>query len=256
MNSLESLCLPPEISAGLSPRSGAGADRARTVLVVEDEEDIRELVGLHLRRQGYRVVYAADGREGWRQALAERPALIVLDVMMPGLDGLSLLALVRKHPALRATHIVMLSARDSEEDVLRGLEGGAVDYVRKPFQVKELVARVRAVLRRCCEEAEGEIVEHPPLRIDVAGYRATLDGRPLALTAMEFSLLHALAAQPLRVLSRAQLLGPDADRDSAGRNVDVHIRSLRRKLSPYEGLIDTVRGVGYRFLPHGARAAA
>jgi len=242
----------PALSTSPFASPAPAAERVRSVLVVEDEDDIRDLVGHHLRKNGYAVSYAGDGRAAWDRLIAERPALVVLDLMLPGLDGLSLLALMRKTQALKSTRAIILSARGDEEDVLRGLERGAVDYMTKPFNVKELVARVKAVLRRAGDQTDDDVIEHAPLRIEPAGHRATLDREPLELTSMEFALLHALASQPLRVLSRAQLLGQDDSRETAGRSIDVHIRSLRKKLGAHDRFIDTVRGVGYRFVPRAA----
>ena len=243
----------PPVQLPARPRE----DSSRHILVVEDEQDIQTLLCYHLRKQGFEVESAIDGRAAWDRLLARRPALVVLDLMLPKLDGLSLLSLMRQNPALRATQVVILSARSEEEDVLKGLELGALDYVRKPFQVKELVARVKAMLRRAHETPAEDAIERPPLRIEPASHRATLDGRPLPLTTMEFALLSALASQPLRILSRPQLMNqaPDNGRETSGRNIDVHIRSLRKKLAPHDDLIETVRGSGYRFLPHSNRPA-
>ena len=249
--------MPTHSFPNFAPVSATRArdDAAREILVVEDEQDMQTLLCYHLRKQGYEVESAFDGRAAWERLTARRPALVVLDIMLPKLDGLSLLALMRQQPALRSTQVLILSARSEEEDVLKGLELGALEDVRKPFQIKELVARVKAMLRRAQDSASDDLIERPPLRIEPASHRAALDGRPLALTTMEFTLLTALAAQPFRELSRSQLMNqaPEGGREGTGRNIDVHIRSLRKKLAPHDDLIETVRGSGYRFLPRSDR---
>ena len=223
------------------------------ILLVEDDPSIREVTALGLRAAGFTVTTAADGAEGldcWR---ADRPDLVLLDVMLPRLDGLEVLRAIRREAT---TPVVMLTARADTIDVVVGLESGADDYVRKPFEMPELVARVRAALRRRVAEPAGadepvEAVVLGPLRIDTAGRTVALDGREVSLTRTEFDLLLELARQPGRVLARDALLyhvwGYDFLGDS--RLVDVAIGRLRAKVESdpaVPALILTVRGAGYK----------
>jgi phosphate regulon transcriptional regulator PhoB len=229
----------------------------RTILVVEDEKDIRELVRFHLEHEGYVVREADSGETALRQIAAERPALVVLDLMLPGTDGLEVCRRVRGAEATRALPIIMLTARAEEVDRVLGLELGADDYITKPFSPRELVARVRAVLRRSHGEdipPPHEVFERGRLRVDFDTYEVFLDGQPANLSLREFELLKFFLQHPYRVYDRLQLLdlvwGQDVHVEP--RTVDVHIRRLRKRIERNDAspeLIVTVRGVGYKFNP-------
>lgn len=222
------------------------------ILVIEDEPDILELVEYNLRREGYEVRTASDGEAGLQQARRDVPHLILLDLMLPNIDGLEVCRKLREDSATRAIPIVMVSARGEESDVVLGLELGAEDYVTKPFSPRVLIARVRAVLRRSTRTAEQERaqrIERGPLRIDATKHQATIGEDEIELTATEFRLLFFLASHPGRVFTRDHLVSRVVG-DMAivtPRNIDVHVRSIRKKLGDHRELIETVRGVGYRF---------
>ncbi|HET9948319.1 MAG TPA: response regulator transcription factor [Longimicrobiales bacterium] len=224
---------------------------ASRVLVVEDDYAIARVVRRYLEREGYAVALAGDGATGLRSALAEPPDLIVLDWMLPGLDGPEFLRRLRERSA---APVIMLTARVEEADRVAGLELGADDYVTKPFSPRELVARVKAVLRRLNGPgAEGaRPVRAGPLVIDPVRRSARLAGRELDLTTLEFDLLHCLASHPGRVWTRDELLARVWGEGFTGvdRVVDVHVHNLRRKVQAAHAgteLLGTVRGVGYRF---------
>jgi phosphate regulon transcriptional regulator PhoB len=228
------------------------------VLVVEDEPDIRNLVVLHLTREGFRCRTCANGVDALREVRAASPDLIVLDLMLPGLDGLEVCRRLRGDPATATIPIIMLTAKVDEVDRVVGLEIGADDYVAKPFSPKELVARVRAVLRRARAPVPAAVLESGGLRLDPARHLVTLDERSLALTPKEFDLLQALMESVGRVLSREHLLervwGYAHAEDIESRTVDVHVRRLRAKLGPDGRRIATVTGVGYRLEPEEGRS--
>jgi DNA-binding response OmpR family regulator len=225
-----------------------------TVLVVDDEPTIVEVVGTYLERAGFEVERAMDGLEALRLTELHRPDLVVLDLMLPGLDGFEVLRRLRERPG-KPVAVIMLTARGEESDRLVGLRHGADDYVVKPFSPAELVARVEAVLRRVSpppEEDDAPPIEHGPLRIEPASRRAFLDGAELDLTMREFDLLAYLAARPGRVFSRDQLMEAvwESPFFTDTSTVTVHVRRLRAKLGddPSEPrFIETVWGVGYRF---------
>jgi two-component system response regulator ResD len=228
-----------------------------TVLVVDDEATIVEIVSRYLERAGYETYGAADGPEALRLAELHRPDLVVLDLMLPGLDGIEVMRRLQERPG-RRTAVILLTARGEESDRLIGLRRGADDYVVKPFSPAELVARVEAVMRRVSPPEEGEAeeppIEHGPLRVEPATRRAFLDGEELMLTQREFDLLAFLAARPGRVFSRDQLMEMVWEYPffTDTSTVTVHIRRLRAKLGddPAEPrFIETVWGVGYRFQP-------
>jgi phosphate regulon transcriptional regulator PhoB len=223
------------------------------ILVVEDEPDIRNLIVLHLTREGFRCRTAAGGGQALAEVRARRPDLVILDLLLPEVDGLEVCRRLRADPATAALPIIMLTARTEEVDRVVGLEMGADDYVAKPFSPRELVARARAVLRRA-RGVEGE----RPLRVggvtlDPARHAVTVDGAAVSLTPREFDLLHALMEAGGRVLSREHLLGRVWGYARAGeiesRTVDVHVRRLRAKLGPEGRRVTTIKGVGYRFEP-------
>lgn len=221
------------------------------ILVVEDEEDIQELVRYNLAKEGYPVATVDSGEEGLKQARAKRPDLIILDLMLPGMDGLEVCKLLKNEPKTQHIPIVMLTAKGEESDVVSGLELGADDYITKPFSPKVLIARIRAVLRRRVSEApedESTVTIHD-LVIHPGRHEVLVKGKPLTLTFTEFKLLHLLARRPGWVFTRYQIVNAVKGDDYAvtDRAVDVQIVGLRRKLGPAGKYIETVRGVGYRF---------
>jgi two-component system alkaline phosphatase synthesis response regulator PhoP len=218
-----------------------------TILIVDDEPKITRLVADYLERSGFTVSVAHDGGEALMRARTERPALVVLDLGLPGLDGLDVTRQLRRDGDVP---ILMLTARDDETDRIIGLELGADDYVTKPFSPRELVARVRAILRRR-DRATSEVLRAAALVLDVPRMRLEVDGRPVELTATEFSLLAAMAREPGRVFTRSQLL--DAVHgmaiESYERAIDAHVKNIRRKIEPdprHPRHLLTVYGVGYR----------
>jgi len=223
------------------------------VLIVEDEPAIRELLAVNLRHAGFEPVHAHDVATARRLIDAALPDLLILDWMLPDQPGVELARRLRADPRTRALPIIMLTARSAETDTLHGFEAGADDYVTKPFSPKELVARVRAMLRRRAPEASDEPVEVAGLRLEPQTFRVIGDARVLRMGPTEFRLLHYLMRNVDRVLSRAKLLdGVWGDHVFIEeRTVDVHIRRLRLALQPsgHDRLIETVRGGGYRFLP-------
>lgn len=224
---------------------------ATAILVVDDEEEILELVEYHLAREGYKVITTTTGENALRIAEKERPDLIILDLMLPGVDGLQVCKILKNSPQTKASAIVMLTAKGEEADIVVGLELGADDYITKPFSPRVLTARIRSVLRRKKTAAEaGSALQFAGIYIDPDRHMVLLDDRPVDLTATEFRLLHFLAMRPGWVFTRDQIV--DSVRGEnypvTSRSVDVHIVSLRRKLGKYGDRIATVRGVGYRFL--------
>jgi phosphate regulon transcriptional regulator PhoB len=221
------------------------------VLVVEDEPDILALIVHHLSKDGFRCRTATDGPEALARLRAALPDLIVLDLMLPGIDGLELTRRLRAEPAWAAVPIIMLTAKADEVDRVVGLEIGADDYIAKPFSPKELLARVRAVLRRARPSEATRVFEGGGIALDPARHRVTVAGVPVDLTPKEFDLLHALMGSAGRVLSREFLLnrvwGYARADEIESRTVDVHVRRLRAKLGDAGGRIATVKAVGYRF---------
>ncbi len=219
---------------------------SKTILVIDDEPKIVEICRDYLTAAGFAVVTANDGLKGLALARKERPDLIVLDGMMPQMDGLDVIRELRRESQ---TPIIMLTARVEESDKLVGLELGADDYITKPFSPRELVARTRTVLRRAAGlAATAEVIRAGDLTLDRARYIAAWPDREVALTPTEFEILATLAGQPGRIFSRAQLLtiARGVAFESYERAIDSHIRNLRRKLEPGEYII-TVHGVGYKF---------
>lgn len=233
--------------------SGGSLSAGERILVVDDEPDITALVAYHLAKGGFRVSTAASGADALRAVKEERPALVVLDRMLPGMSGDDVLALMRAEPDQRDIPVLMLTARREEADRIRGLALGADDYLTKPFSTHELVLRVAAILRRARSNGSiGDIVAVGPLQIDRAHHRVSLAGRPIDLTATEFKLLLTLALRRGRVQSRTQLLEDvwEAAPDVQTRTVDMHVQRLRSKLGNDVDLIETVRGFGYRLRPN------
>jgi two-component system phosphate regulon response regulator PhoB len=220
------------------------------ILVVDDEPDLLELIDTNLTGAGFSVTSAANGREALKQARALKPHLIILDIMLPEMDGLEVCKMLRRDPATRSVPIVILTARASEIDRVLGLELGADDYITKPFSVRELVLRVKKLLsRQAPREPEAGHIQFAGLHIDSLRHRVVFQGRTLDLTLTEFKLVALLAERRGRVQSREQLLrdvwGYNSVIDT--RTVDTHMRRLRAKLGPAAKMLDTVRGVGYRF---------
>ena len=234
----------------------AGGER---ILVVDDEPDIVALVAFHLAKAGFRVGTAATGADALAAARAERPALIVLDLMLPGMSGFEVLEQLRADEATRDIAVLMLTARREEPDRIRGLSLGADDYLTKPFSPQELVLRVGAILRRVAAGGAqpSDILTVGPLAINRAEHRVSVDGRALDLTATEYKLLVILAERRGRVQARSRLLEAvwEAAPDIQTRTVDMHIQRLRTKLGAAGEMIETVRGFGYRLKGSDARAS-
>ena len=245
-------------------------EKEKTVLIVEDEKDIRELIEYNLGKQGFRTESAADGAEALRKIREGRAGLVVLDLMLPGIDGMELCRLIKSDPAeaVRRLPVIMLTARSDEIDKVLGLELGADDYITKPFSTRELIARVRAVLRRYEAPGAGEAAGEPPgkiiktdeLVIDAEKYTVKKRGRLLDLSAVEFKLFLYLVRRPGRIMSRDFLLDAVWGNESyvEPRTVDVHIRRLREKVEDDPSnprYILTKRGVGYFFTEKAEKGA-
>ncbi len=224
-----------------------------TILIIDDEPNIIELARLYLEREGFKVIYAGRGREGLDLIVASPPNLVILDVMLPDIDGFEVLKRLRKSSKVP---VLMLSARREDVDKIVGLEMGADDYLTKPFNPHELLARVKAVLRRSQQAATSEVIELGRLKIDVERHEATAGGSPIELRAKEFALLLALVKQPGVVFSREKLLNQVWGYDFYGdtRTVDVHINHLRDKLEGSGVDIETLRGTGYKIVVREASA--
>lgn len=228
----------------------AEAVATRRILVVDDEPDITGLLAYHLAKAGYRVITAANGTDALKSVRDERPDLVVLDLMLPGLSGYDVLAELRRHEVTREVGVILLTARKDEPDRIKGLTLGADDYLAKPFSPQELVLRVGAVLRRLAAPAAapGGRLSAGPVSLDESTHRVTVEDRDVELTATEFKLLRTLMAREGRVQGRTQLLQSvwQAQPDIQTRTVDMHVQRLRAKLGKAGDWIETVRGVGYR----------
>ena len=228
--------------------------QGKTILIIEDEAALVAALSYNLRREGYSVASASDGPEGLRLARSERPALVILDLMLPGTDGIDVCRRLRSQSTVP---ILILTAKSDEVDKIVGLEVGADDYMTKPFSVRELLARVRALLRRVEMEREAappDVVELADLHLDLRGRQASKGGRELALKPKEFDLVAFLARHPRQVFSREQLLDEVWGFEFAGasRTVDVHVRWLRQKIEDEPSRpvhLLTVRGSGYKLVP-------
>jgi two-component system phosphate regulon response regulator PhoB len=220
------------------------------ILVVDDEPEAVELVEFNLKQAGFDVVTAEDGAEALKKARAALPSLVVLDLMIPEVDGLEVCKILRRDPATAALPIIMLTAKAAEIDRILGLELGADDYITKPFSPRELVLRIRKILARGRGEASEPQFKFGDLLIDSGRHLVSWRGKPIELTATEFKLLSVLAQRRGRVQSRDQLLRDVWEYNSLidTRTVDTHMRRLREKLGPAAKFLDTVRGVGYRFV--------
>jgi len=221
------------------------------IVIVEDEEDILELLRYHLTREGYSVTTATDGEQALKIISQKMPALVLLDLMLPGLNGLELCRSLKKEPRTAAIPIMMVTAKNEESDVVVGLELGADDYIMKPFSMKVLVARVHAILRRRKQsvvDTDATIRIHD-LVINPGRHEVLIKGKPVEMTFSELRILHLLARRPGWVMTREQIVDAVRGEDYAvtDRSVDVQIVGLRKKLGPRAEYIETVRGVGYRF---------
>jgi DNA-binding response OmpR family regulator len=224
------------------------------VLIVEDEEDILNLLRFNLQKSGFDVITSGDGREAMELARRHAPDLVLLDIMLPGLDGFEVCRELKSDPKTRLTPVIMLTARGEEVDRIVGLELGADDYVVKPFSPRELTLRVKAVLRRGdAGETGGSPWQRDGMKVDFERHIAEVNGRDVALTATEFKLLTEIIQARGKVLTRDSLLSRvwGYEFDGYARTVDTHVRRLRQKLGPYANFVETVRGVGYRFREEG-----
>ncbi|MEY4214772.1 MAG: hypothetical protein RL458_2998 [Pseudomonadota bacterium] len=223
-----------------------------TILVVEDERPLAETLVYNLSKEGYDVHLASDGQEGLRKAQSLLPDLVVLDLMLPVIEGLEVCRQLRAGNRTRTIPVLMLTARGEEVDEVVGFQVGADDYVTKPFKIKPLLQRIRALLRRkiAVESSSGDHLQSHGIEIDRLQHRVLVDGHEARLTPTEFRLLWALLKQPGRAFSRPDLMGAGMGDDAfvLERTVDVHIKALRQKLGRHAARIETVRGVGYRFL--------
>jgi two-component system alkaline phosphatase synthesis response regulator PhoP len=221
------------------------------IIVVDDEENIRELVRYNLAQEGYRVTTVGSGEEALHHVHTNLPDLIILDLMLPGIDGLDVCRELKNDSKTAHIPIVMLTVKGEESDIVIGLELGADDYITKPFSPKILLARLKAVLRRRKSEPIGEtdVLTFGDLMIHPGRYEVSVQGKPVKLTSTEFRILHLMARRPGWVFTRYQIVDAARGEDAAvtDRSVDFHITSLRRKLGPCSDYIETVWGVGYRF---------
>lgn len=222
----------------------------KKILIIEDQQNIIELIRFNLEQEGYQVDYALDGEAGIEKIKGDDFDLVILDLMLPKLDGISLCQMLRKQPEYQKLPIIMLTAKSTELDKVLGLEVGADDYVTKPFSVRELMARVKALLRRTDETTSDGILTVGDIVINSEEFTVTKDGEPVELTLKEFMLLKFLAENRGRVLTRSFLLDKIWGYEYFGesRTVDVHIRHLRSKLGDDDSLIKTVRGIGYKIV--------
>jgi len=222
-----------------------------TILVVDDEDDIRELLKYNLEREGYTVTAVATGEDALRTARSKVPNLIVLDLMLPGVDGLDVCKILKNDPRTSHIPIMMVTAKGDEADIVTGLEVGADDYVTKPFSPRVLIARIRAVLRKKAMVVAGDrsSIRIHDIVIDPARHQVLVKGKPVQLTATEFRILHVLARRPGWVLTRYQIVDAVHGQNYpvTDRSVDVQIAGLRKELGQAGKHIQTVRGVGYRF---------
>jgi two-component system, OmpR family, alkaline phosphatase synthesis response regulator PhoP len=220
------------------------------ILVIDDEKDLIELVRYNLEKEGFQVREARDGESGLAAALQESPDLILVDLMLPGMDGLDVCRVLRTDKRTTRIPIIMLTAKSAESDRVLGLELGADDYVTKPFSPRELIARIKAVLRRTsAAQGHSEVIRRGELSIDLARRTVTCAAESIVLTATEFRMLQFFAMHPGRVFSRSELIDGVLGRDVVveDRTIDVHITGLRKKLGECGDWIETVRGFGYRF---------
>ena len=228
-----------------------GTHLTRSILIVEDEKEIRDLLAHYLRKEGFHPLVARDGEEGFSRARSDKPDMILLDILLPKMDGLELLRKIRADRDIARTPVAMLTAKGDETDRIVGLELGADDYIPKPFSPREVVARIKAILRRTRKEAEEideKVLEYGGLQLDVARHEVRFKGKAVSLTSKEFRILQALLSAPGRVLSRESILKKVWGEGTyvIDRTVDVHIAKLRQKIPFLSDAIETVKDVGYR----------
>jgi DNA-binding response OmpR family regulator len=254
----------------ITTQGPAGRSRSRTstdpvlnvmskpkILIVEDDRSLADVLRYNLQQAGYEVIMASDGQDGLAQAQLKSPDMIILDLMLPVIDGLEVCRQIRSDPATRDIMVLMLTAKAEESDQLIGFSLGADDYVTKPFSVKVLMERVKALSRRKSEGGainSDDVVSCHGVLVDRRRYRVTAQGTPVQLTRSEFRLLETLIRQPGRVFQRSELIDAALGEDTIvmERTIDVHIRALRRKLGNMADVIETMRGVGYRFRDQGS----
>jgi phosphate regulon transcriptional regulator PhoB len=219
------------------------------ILIVEDDPDISEMITYNLEREGYKTVSVGNGEEAVARVAKDRPELIILDIMLPGMDGLEVCRTLKQRESTEEIPIIILSARSQETDKVVGLELGADDYITKPFSPRELVARIRAVLRRLKHKKPGQVVHAGEVELDSKKHKAYVSGKEITLTSTEFSLLEYFANRQGEALTREQILDSvfGYSTDVYDRTVDTHVKTLRKKLGTAREYIETVRGVGYRF---------
>jgi len=220
------------------------------ILIIEDERSLSEILSYNLANEGFEVLTASDGTDGLRRAQTALPDLILLDLMLPGIDGLQICRQLRSDPKTQGILILMLTAKSEEVDEIVGFNMGANDYVSKPFKIKPLISRIKALLRRPpAGQSSAEVISVAGIEVDRTLHTAKLDGQELQLTPTEFKMLWTMIRRPGRPYSRNELLdnarGEDAN--ALERTIDVHVRSLRQKLGDMGSVIETVRGIGYRF---------
>jgi two-component system phosphate regulon response regulator PhoB len=225
-----------------------------TIMVVEDDQDIRELISYNLGKEGYTVVPAESGEQALKLIETTNPDIIILDIMLPGMDGIEVLRNLKQGSRHAAVPVIMATAKSEDSDIITGLELGADDYIAKPFSPKVLIARVRSLLRRTQSriseaKAMDEVVQIGPIVLDAGRHEVTLEGKPVDLSATEFAILEFMMRNPGWVFSRNQIIDAVKGKDYpvTERSVDVQILGLRKKLGPVGNRIETVRGVGYRF---------
>ncbi len=225
-------------------------NRKIKILLIEDEEDFADVIKLHAQLNGYSIIVEQDGLNGLRLAEREQPSIILLDIMLPGLNGIDVCKRLKKNPKTQQIPIIMISAKGEEVDIVLGLEIGADDYVSKPFSLKVLFSRIRTILRRGSDgDKPAKTIAFGSFKLDIENYRLTKKDKQISLTLSEFGILRRLVLSRGKVLNRDQLLDevPNSDAVIIDRNIDVHIAALRRKLGPGFNGIETVRGIGYRF---------
>lgn len=222
------------------------------ILVVEDEKDVRDLLAENFRREGYQVATARSGRDALSAVKRKRPDLVLLDLMLPDVDGIEVCKQLKYNPDTRAIPVVILTAKSEESDVVLGLGVGAEDYIEKPFRMRELIARVKTALRRMnplVEEAAGRRAEMGPIVVDLDRHEVLIAGKRVKTTPTEIKVLHLLVSQPGIVHSREEIIDRCSPGDGSVKEhlVDVYVQLLRRKLGPHRDYIQTIRGIGYRF---------
>ena len=220
-----------------------------SVLIIEDDEDIRELIHFNLIKEGRQVFTARDGQEGYQKALNKRPDIILLDLMLPKMDGIKVCQLLKEHPSTASIPIIMITARGGEEDIVKGLSTGADDYITKPFGPRVLLARIKAVERRIKrEEGKDKIINYHDISIDLERRKILFKNKKIHMTYSEFEILHMLVKNPGKVFTRSYIVNAVHGNDHAitDRSVDVQIVAIRKKLEEQGKYVETVRGVGYR----------